>query len=511
MTASPIALPATVDARTAIYSVFGFIIVYQILSRLYNGIRDYQLSTSNGCQPPPTYPHKDGVLGLHHLLTLIKAKKINRVPTAFCEMFDDTGSNVNTIGHYVLGKKSYWTRDADNIKAILHSSFQDWGLPPARKATFDACLGGGIFGVDGAEWEHSRAMLKPSFNKTQMSDTATLEKHAQKLITRIPDGEEVDLANLFPLLTMDVGTEMLFGESVDSLSISELKQATEFTHCFDYIVHTISKHMSLPFLTRLPDPKLKLCVDFVNRFAEGVVDQTMSSEEKTSAGGKKKYIFPTELAKMGLSQKQIQIEVINIMFAGRDTTAALLSLIWWYLAKRPDIVSKIRNELEPLGSRAPTTEEVKKLHYLKNVVNEVLRLHPINPLNSRTAIRDTTLPRGGGPDGQSPVFIRKGQQVMFTSSGLQRRPDLYGNDVMELKPERWNTLKPTAFEYIPFGGGPRICPGQHLALLEASYFTVRLLQEFQSVEPLNEGPFQEAFAILVTSGDGVRVRFSRTK
>lgn len=67
-----------------------------------------------------------------------------------------------------------------------------------------------------------------------------------------------------------------------------------------------------------------------------------------------------------------------------------------------------------------------------------------------------------------------------------------------------------SFEYIPFGGGPRICPGQQLALTEASYFTVRLLQEFKTVTSETSGAFQEAFAILVTSGDGVKVRLNRS-
>lgn len=253
----------------------------------------------------------------------------------------------------------------------MSSKFSDWGLPSARKATFRTCLGGGIFGVDGKEWEHSRAMLKPSFTRTQIGDTATLAKHADNLIARIPEGQTVDLADLFPLLTMDVGTEMLFGESVGSLDPAEIEQATQFTTSFDYIVQTMSKHMGLPILTKLPDKRLESCVKFVDDFAADVVSRTISNEsqvEKPSSKGK--YIFPTELAKMGLPEKQIRIEVVNIMVAGRDTTAALLSLVWWYLAKRPDIVKNLREELAPLGSRPPTGEEVKKMKYLKMFVSE---------------------------------------------------------------------------------------------------------------------------------------------
>lgn len=347
------------------------LVLFVISYRLFQSVIDYRLSYRNGCKPPPTYPHKDGYLGLHHVFGLLKAKKENRLPTAFSELFETGGPNVHTLGHYVLGKKSYWTRDPENIKAVLSSKFSDWCLPSARKATFKTCLGGGIFGVDGKEWEHSRAMLKPSFTRTQIGDTATLAKHADNLIARIPEGETVDLAELFPLLTMDVGTEMLFGESVGSLDPAEIKQATRFTTSFDYIVQTMSKHMALPILTKLRDKTLQGCVEFVDDFAADVVNRTIANESKTEKPSSLgKYIFPTELAKMGLPEKQIRIEVINIMVAGRDTTAALLSLIWWYLAKRPDAVMKLHQELEPLGGRPPTGEEVKKMKYLRNFVNE---------------------------------------------------------------------------------------------------------------------------------------------
>ena len=66
-----------------------------------------------------------------------------------------------------------------------------------------------------------------------------------------------------------------------------------------------------------------------------------------------------------------------------------------------------------------------------------------------------------------------------------------------------------SWEYLPFGGGPRICIGQHLAVTEAAYTTARLIQAFQHIEPKTEGPFQEAFAMVITSGDGCQVSFRR--
>lgn len=125
------------------------------------------------------------------------------------------------------------------------------------------------------------------------------------------------------------------------------------------------------------------------------------------------------------------------------------------LSKRPDVWARLREEVDKLDGETPTYEQVKEFRYLRAVLNESLRLHPIVPTNSREAVVDTTLPVGGGPDGTSPIFIRKGQTVTWSLYVMQRRKDYYGEDADEFKPERWlgeKGLRP-GWEYLPFNGG----------------------------------------------------------
>ncbi|KAH7118679.1 cytochrome P450 52A1 [Dactylonectria estremocensis] len=491
------------------------LVILFVVSKVRSWYIHRRRCSSNGCLPPPAYPHRDGILGLRHLRSLIKARREKRLPTAFSSIFTDTGANVHTVTYSTLGSKTYWTIDADNIKAVLSSKFNDWGLPQARIAAFAACWGGGIFGADGAEWEHSRAMLRPSFNRRQGQDTELLEKHIQNLLTRIPHGKTVDLAELIPLLTMDIATELLFGESAGCLDPAKSVQGMEFTSAFNYVMQKMSVQVSFPLLANIPDRRLKSSVKCINDFTDAFVTRALCLRDKISkaktpgnedneGGRSKKYVFLDELAKGDYSPMRLRAELLSVMVAGRDTTASLLSIIWWHLARRPDIVRKLRKEIAPLESKPPSSNELKSMTYLRNVINEVLRLYPINPINSRVAVRDTTLPRGGGKDGLSPVFIGKGQRLIFSSSALHRRKDIYGQDAMQLRPERWDTLRQSTWEYIPFGGGPRVCIGQQLAQTEAAYTTVRLLQEFERVEPRSEGPFQEGFAMALSSGDGCR-------
>ena len=119
-----------------------------------------------------------------------------------------------------------------------------------------------------------------------------------------------------------------------------------------------------------------------------------------------------------------------------------------------------------------------------------LRLFPSVPVNNRTAQETTVLPAGGGVDGSSPILIRKGQNVAYCVYAMHRRKDLYGADAEEFRPERWEDesmpLKKqsltSAWGYLPFNGGPRVCLGQEFGLTEAGYAIVRILQESPKIE-----------------------------
>ena len=94
-----------------------------------------------------------------------------------------------------------------------------------------------------------------------------------------------------------------------------------------------------------------------------------------------------------------------------------------------------------------------------DIAAQALRVYPSVPLNERCPKRDAVLPTGGGPNGASPIFVRKGQIVIYNVYAMHRDVSLWGSDANEFRPERWENLKP-GWKYVPFGGGPRICLGR---------------------------------------------------
>jgi hypothetical protein len=200
-------------------------------------------------------------------------------------------------------------------------------------------------------------------------------------------------------------------------------------------------------------------------------------------------VFLAELVKSTRDPLELRSQLLNILLAGRDTTAGLLGWTFYVLARNPAAYAKLRKViLDTFGTysnpRDITFANLKACGHLQHVLSEILRLYATVPLNSRRATRDTTLPRGGGPDGLSPVYIRKDQEVNYAVHIMHRRKDIWGEDADEFRPERWEGKK-VGWEFLPFNGGPRICLGQQFALTEAGFVIVRLAQRFGGVENLD--------------------------
>ena len=404
------------------------------------------------------------------------------------------------------------TIEPENVKTMLATKFKDFSLGKGRKELFIPLLGHGIFDTDGPAWERSRALIRPNFVRQQVADLNMFETHLSHLLHWIPrDGSTVDLQDLFFGLTMDSATEFLFGRSTDVLAPGvESSSTKEFAKAFDYCTEAISTHFRTAGMSRLiPDAKRRRSIKTVHAFADGLVEEALQSidtgdPEKTGHTSSGKYTFLHELISQTRDPYILRSELLNILLAGRDTTAGLLSNTWHVLSKRPDIWAKLLHEVQTLDGERPTYSTLKDMKYLKYVLNESLRLMPLVPGNSREAVRDVVLPLGGGLDGKSPILIPKGQSVNYSVWSMHRRKDFFGEDALEFKPERWMNLRP-GWEYLPFNGGPRICVGQQYALLEASYVTVRIMQHFPRIESRDPGEWKERVAITLSSMVGCKV------
>ena len=239
---------------------------------------------------------------------------------------------------------------------------------------------------------------------------------------------------------------------------------------------------------------------------EGIASKT-SREAANKGDAGYRYILLDELQTATSDRTVIRSELLNILLAGRDTTASLLSNVVWELPRHPEILARLRREIISIsGDNMPSYEQLKEMKYLRAIINESQRLYPIVPSNSRQALRDTILPHG--TDG-APVFIPKNAYVMFHTWSMYRRTDIFGEDSAIFNPDRW--LKPDfrpGWAYVPFSGGPRVCIGQNFALTEAMFVVVRLVQHFD-IEQKDFSEWKEKLTLTCTGAGGCRVGLKR--
>ncbi|RDW57024.1 hypothetical protein BP6252_13896 [Coleophoma cylindrospora] len=479
------------------------LVLYKFVPYVITRYQNAALAKKLGAERVPTLTSSDP-LGIGFIVRIIKSNNVGKLLEHLHERLQilskQEGRPVLTYQTHLFQNWFFVTSDPKNIQALLATQFKDFCLGPIRYGTFSVLLGHGIFSADGPQWEHSRALLRPQFARDQVSDLDLEERHLQNMLLALPvesDGwtKTIDLLPIYFRLTIDSSSEFLFGDSVNSqLSAlpgrstpeKDLGFVSAFERSQDLIANAFrfNDWYAIGLTKELRDA-CKVCHEYIDPYVLKALSQ---NKEKSSKKGEEKqhYIFLEELARQTQDPVEIRDQLLSILVAGRDTTASLLSFLWLLLSQHPDVFDKLRSTvINEFGTyqnpRDITFSSLKSCSYLQWCMNETLRLFPTVPLNGRRSLRDTTLPRGGGPDGLSPIFIPKDTEINYSVYSMHRSKELWGEDANDFIPGRWHGRK-SGFEYLPFNGGPRICLGQQFALTEAGYITVRLLQRFDKLD-----------------------------
>ena len=224
-----------------------------------------------------------------------------------------------------------------------------------------------------------------------------------------------------------------------------------------------------------------------------------------------RYILLYELAKRIRSPVTLRFELINVFLPSRDTTAALLSNVFFQLARHPTYWTRLRQSalslpFDPTDPSSLTSSTLNSLLPFRHVIQETLRtLGPAGRVYC-SARHDTTLPRGGGPDGQAPVSVPKGTTVCSLTYHIHYDRAIWGDDVDAFRPERWTQGNKAGSAFVPFLSGPRICPAQQQVLIQATYVLLRIVWEFRWIENRDEmDEYVELQRMAIESRRGVRI------
>ncbi|KAJ5952413.1 Cytochrome P450 E-class CYP52 [Penicillium vulpinum] len=508
----------------------------RLLLSVYSNWRHAQRARMLGCGECPLYPSQDpfGISTLRETLGAAREKLLPILAEKRVAFLSHQHERyVSTFRVCQAGRENLFTADPKNIQAMLATQFKDFGLGDTRRNVAYPIVGHGIFTADGESWSHSRSLLRPQFTRDQMNNLDREERHVYNALRAIPmqsDGwsSAVDMQAIFFRLTLDSATEFLFGESSDSQIAATQKEAGQasddtFLYAFDRCMWYLAERLRFERLYWMVyNQEFRKCINivhaFVDRYVHSALIQAQQQEEKPQdiEQVSSQYIFLKALTSTTRDPIVLRDESLNVLLAGRDTTASLLSWAMLLLARHPHIFERLRSDiLEQFGTYDQPQNmdfaSLKSCQYLRYFINETLRLYPIVPFNRRCATRDATLPSGGGKDGTSPIYVRKGRTVLYSTFILHRRKDIWGEDAEIFNPDRWDGRKVT-WEYIPFNGGPRTCIGQQFALMRTSYVLVRLLQRFDRIDDVHpEKEIRYGVSLTSCPADPVTVRLHQAE
>ncbi len=360
-----------------------------------------------------------------------------------------------------------------------------------------ASIGNGLVLNEGKSWFRQRRLIQPHFLRQKLLGYVpvmieTTEKHVSKW----RDGEEIDLLLEMMRVTLNNLTAAIFGTNVDQELINEAAEV--FLRDFKFRFQT---GINLP--RWLPTPgnrnfrRMKIEVD---RLIDEMIKQRRTRQEEHN--DLLDVLLKTrDEQDSGMSDQQLRDELLTLIFAGHETTATMLTWTFSLLGRHPHVTEQLIREYEdvfPDGRIA--ADKLDQLVLMDHVLLETMRLYPSAYILGREAIEETTLNGYRIPRGTT-VFMS--QWVVHRDPRFWDRPD-------DFVPERWaeGERKFPERPYFPFGAGPRLCIGNHFALLESKLMLVAMLQKCQ-FELVNQQPPIPWPSATLRPKNGLPVRVSR--
>ncbi|MGE6599459.1 bifunctional cytochrome P450/NADPH--P450 reductase [Bacillus proteolyticus] len=414
-------------------------------------------------------PKTDGDLG--NLLLLNKEKPLQ----SLMKIADQMGEifkfeTPNQVTRYVSSQRL--------VKEVCDESRFDKSIGQALK-NVRSFAGDGLFTSWSYEknWKKAHNILLPIFSQQAMKGYhAMMVDIAMQLIQkweRLNADEHIDVPEDMTRLTLDTIGLCGFNYRFNSFYRDQ-------PHPFIMsMVRALDESMSQLQRVNPDDPlykekkfQLQKDIQYMNGLVDKIIaDRKISGEQGDDLLAHMLNGKDPETGEM-LDDENIRYQMITFLIAGHETTSGLLSFALYFLVKNPHISHKATEEAtRVLIDPVPTYRQVKQLKYITMVLNESLRLWPTAPAFSLYPKEDTAL---GGE-----YLLKQGEEIKVLIPQLHRDKTIWGEDVEEFRPERFenpSTIPQHAFK--PFGNGQRACIGQQFAIHEATLVLGMMLKHF---------------------------------
>ena len=370
----------------------------------------------------------------------------------------------------LLGRPWFLVNHPDDIETVFVKHARVMGRDDYA-SVLERALGLGLLTSEGELWKRQRKLMSQAFVPKRIQSYAdTMSQVTEAAIKGWTHGQQINLHQEMSRITMEVVAEVLFGAGVGATDGETVRSAMEVIN--EFFANSPEAIAKLPpWVPTLRNLRMKRAVAQIDELIFRVIARRRAGEQRDDLLGT--LLTAEDESGARMSDKQLRDEAVTLFLAGHETTALALAHTLFLLSKHPDVERKLQAELaQVLGGRTPGANDVKALPYTECVLKESMRLFPPAWTTGREALEDVNV---GGR------HIPKGAQILLSQWVVHRDPRWFPNPE-GFDPERWRDGRSDAlprYAYFPFGGGPRVCIGNHFAMMEATLILAVVAQRWR--------------------------------
>ena len=370
----------------------------------------------------------------------------------------------------------------DAVERVLSSNHRNYVKPPLFLSLVDPVFEGGVFTAEGPLWKRRRALLAPAFHPDRLLRMApaiarAAEERLEAWEQRDPDAP-VDLLEELHHLTLAVASRVFFGAD---LGDDGPRFGIALREALECLGQRLARGPGAPLWVPTP---ANLRLRRARKTLRQIIARLLAAQPEPDPS-RDDLLTRLRLARdedgRALDAHELTGELLTLLIAGHDTTAAALAWTWWLLATHPQVLGEVREEVDAvLGGRSPCAADLPKLPLTLAAFEEALRLYPPAWGQPRQSLEADVL---DGVPLPPKTMVVASQWLVHRHPEHWDRPDTF--DPSRFTPERVRARHRVA--YFPFGAGPRLCIGRRLALMEGPLLLAALLDRFD-VEPIGAPP-----------------------
>ncbi|PON72164.1 Cytochrome P450, E-class, group IV [Trema orientale] len=434
------------------------------------------------------------------------------------------------VVHRLGAPRTVVTANPTNVEYVLKTNFANFPKGKPFTEILGDLLGCGIFNVDGESWSTQRKLASHEFTTRSLREfvVKTLEEEVRdRLIPLLEEAAQhdtvLDLQEVLKRFAFDTICKVSLGHDPRCLDVS--RPVPSLVRAFESAAEISAKRGTAPVfliwkvkrLFRVGSEKklreelglIRGSVSEIIRNKRKLLEDTKCEKEGGGGGGGD---LLSRLLLAGHEEEVVRDMVISFIMAGRDTTSAAMTWLFWLLSENRGAEKLVLDEIRKHDTGKTNNivlsyEALQEMNFLKACLCESMRLYPPVPWDSKHAGNDDVLPDG--------TFVRKGDRVTYFPYGMGRMEELWGKDCLEFKPDRWfdepgdqanwALMKPVSpFKFPVFQAGPRVCLGKEMAFTQMKYVVASVLSRFE-IRPVSLD--RPAFVPLLTAhmAGGLRV------